>query len=108
MKGILQILPAGHGFLRDAASDYNPEPTDPRVPRELIEKHALETGLEVEGMAVPSPYPNQAPWLAEVQRLNGLEPEAWKSHTPFKNLTAEDPTERIRLELEAEIGRAHV
>ena len=101
MKGVLQVLPAGHGFLRSAASDYNPEPTDPRVPRELIEKHALETGVEVEGMAIPSPHPNQAPWLAEVQLLNGLEPEGWTRRTPFKNLTAEDPTERIRLELEA-------
>ena len=75
----------------------NPEPTDPRVPRDLIEKHGLETGLEVEGMAVPSPHPNQAPFLAEVQRLNGLAPEVWARRVPFKSLTAEDPTERIDL-----------
>jgi transcription termination factor Rho len=101
VRGILQVVPAGHGFLRGAASDYNPEPTDARVPRELIAKHLLETGLEIEGMAVPSPHPSQGPWLAEVGTVNGADLETWARHTPFKNLTAEDPTERIRLELEA-------
>jgi transcription termination factor Rho len=98
---VLQVLPAGHGFLRQATSDYNPEPTDTQVSRELIAKHALETGLEIEGLAIPAPHPNRGPWLAEVRQINGGDPEAWTRHTPFKNLTAEDPTERIRLELEA-------
>jgi len=39
--------------------------------------------------------------VATATTLNGLDPEAWAKRTPFKTLVAEDPTERIRLELEA-------
>jgi transcription termination factor Rho len=58
----------------------------------------LETGLEIRGRAIPDASPRRAPWLAEVQTINGGAPEAWGRRTPFKNLVAEDPTERIRLE----------
>ena len=53
-----------------------------------------------QGMAVPT-HPGQGPWLAAVGTINGADLEGWARHTPFKNLVAEDPTERIRLELEA-------
>jgi len=33
--------------------------------------------------------------------LNDLEPDAYAKRTPFKNLVAEDPTSRIRLEMDA-------
>jgi len=40
------------------------------------------------------------PGVARVVSLNGLEPEAYAKRTPFKSLVAEDPTERIRLEMD--------
>jgi len=98
VAGVLQITERGHGFLRSPQNDYNAEPTDPVVPRELIEAHALETGLELEGLAVAAQAPHRAAWLAELRTINGSEPEGWLQRTPFKNLVAEDPTERIRLE----------
>jgi transcription termination factor Rho len=97
---VLQIVPQGHGFLRSLEFDYNADPSDPVVPRELIERHALETGLELEGMAVDDR--GRAPCLALLGAINGDEPEAWSRRTPFKTLVAEDPTERIRLESNSE------
>jgi transcription termination factor Rho len=102
--GILQLADAGHGYLRSAKYSFNAEPTDAVVPRELVEKAGLETGLELTGMAVPSDRPNGAACLATITHINGDERETWGGHTPFKALVAEDPVERIRLEVPTEDG----
>jgi transcription termination factor Rho len=92
---VLQVLPAGHGFLRSGANDYNADPSDPLVPREILQAGGLETGLEIRGMAFARGRGSQ---LATVLEINGGSPEDWARRTPFKTLVAEDPTERIRLE----------
>ena len=100
VRGVLQVMPEGHGFLRSAASDFNPEPGDPWVPREIVQAAALETGVEIEGLAVPSTRPGFPNGVTRVATINDLTEEAYKKRIPFKNLVAEDPTERIRLELD--------
>jgi transcription termination factor Rho len=105
VRGILQVMPEGHGFLRDAVNDFNPESADPWVPREIVQTMGLETGVELEGAAVPSTRPGYPPGLASVTTINAGSLEAYKKRIPFKTLVAEDPTERIRLELDpAEIS----
>ena len=99
-RGILQVMPEGHGFLRSAATDFNPESGDPWVPREIVKTMGLETGVELDGFSVPSPRPGLPQALALVTTINGVSLEAYKKRIPFKNLVAEDPTERIRLELD--------
>ncbi len=95
--GVLQVVPAGQGFLRSPRSDYNADPSDPIVPRELIQQHGLETGVELRGIGFAR---GRAPVLAEIREINGGDLASWARRTPFKNLVAEDPTERIRLELD--------
>ena len=99
VSGVLQVTEAGHGCLRSASNDYNALPTDPVIPRELIEEMQLETGLELAGLAAPDSNPGRAPWLLKIEKINGVAPEELPEHTPFKDLVAEDPTERIRLEV---------
>jgi transcription termination factor Rho len=99
-RGILQVMPEGHGFLRAAANDFNPGFGDPWVPREVVHAMSLETGVELDGLAVPSTRPEFPIALTQVTTINGVSLEAYKSRVPFKNLVAEDPTERIRLELD--------
>jgi transcription termination factor Rho len=99
---VLQVVEKGHGFLRSLTNDYNPDPSDPVVPRDLVEQAGLETGLEIAGLAVPDNSPRRPPWLATISTINGGDPAAWADRTPFKNLVAEDPTERIRLECDAQ------
>jgi transcription termination factor Rho len=88
----------GSGFLRRAENDYNPVPGDVWVSRELIAVHAFETGCELRGMAIPADRPGRSPAFVNLLEVNGGSIEAWSTRTPFKNLVAEDPTERIRLE----------
>jgi transcription termination factor Rho len=98
VSGVLQAPENGHAYLRQAENNYNPAPTDPVVPGELVREHALQTGLEIAGSAIPDPR-GRGPWLARIETINGAAPDAQPTVTPFKDLVAEDPTERIRLEM---------
>ena len=99
VSGVLQVPENGPGYLRQAANNYNPAPSDPVVPLELIRERALSTGLELAGDAIPDPRPGRGGWLARIATINGAPLEAQPKVTPFKDLVAEDPTERIRLEV---------
>ena len=100
-RGVLQIGQSGHGYLRSVDINYNIEPTDPIVPRSLIEELRMESGLEITGMAIP-PERGRPAVIARIDKLNGDDPKVWLGHTPFKTLVAEDPTERIRLEFDGD------
>jgi transcription termination factor Rho len=100
VAGVIQVMPEGFGYLRSPARDFDPDAGDPWVPRELVASLQLETGGEVTGHAVTGVRPGAGPGVARIATLNGLEPEAYAKRTPFKNLVAEDPTERIRLEMD--------
>jgi transcription termination factor Rho len=93
-------MPDGFGYLRSPARDYDPDGSDPWVPREIVASLQLETGVEIAGMAVPGARPGAGPGLARIVSLNALDPEGYAKRTPFKNLVAEDPTARIRLEMD--------
>jgi transcription termination factor Rho len=101
VTGVLQVAVDGHGYLRSPDEDYNPSPSDPYVPRQTIAALALETGLEISGAAIPGDR-GPAPWLDRVEAVNGGDPAEWAGRTPFKDLVAEDPNERIRLESRAD------
>src|SRR5262245_11769455 len=98
VRGVLQAAPEGHGFLRSPVNDYNRAESDPYVPPNLVKDLKLETGVEIAGMAVPGGRAGHGPWLDAVLVINGEDPRKWEQHTPFKDLVAEDPSERIRLE----------
>jgi transcription termination factor Rho len=97
--GLFQLAEAGHGHLRQLQYSYNADPADVVVPRELIQKAGLETGLEIHGLAVAADRPGGVPCLARITKINGEEGDVWGEHAPFKTLVAEDPVERIRLEV---------
>jgi transcription termination factor Rho len=98
---VLQILEQQHGYLRSPKGDYRPEPGDAIVPRSLITELGLESGVELTALAIPNGDGN-SPCVARVESINGHENESWSKRVPFRNLVAEDPTERIRLELDPE------
>ena len=100
VRGVLQVMPEGHGFLRYAVNDFNHDAADQWVPRELVQSMALETGVELEGWAVPSTRQGFSNGVARIDAINGGTLEAYKKRIPYKTLVAEDPTERIRLELD--------
>src|SRR5262249_35838562 len=99
-RGVLQVASEGHGFLRSPANDFNAEPRDPWVSREIVRSLGLETGVEIDALAVPGPRGGPAPGVAKVLTLNGLPAEDYAKRASFKTPVAEDPTERIRLEFD--------
>ncbi len=101
VSGVLQIADQQHGYLRSPKLDYRPEPDDAVVPRSLIAELGLEAGVELSGLALPDPRSN-APCMAQVESINGDGHANWSNRVPFRNLVAEDPTERIRLEQDPE------
>jgi len=102
VRGVLQVVEQGHGFLRSPTGDFRAEPADPVVPRGLIAELSLESGVEIQGLAAPGPHPGRPACLAEVATINDQPHAEWLRRTRFRDLVAEDPTERIRLELAPE------
>ena len=101
VRGVLQVMPEGHGFLRSSANDFNPESGDPWVPREIVQAMGLEAGVELDGARRSvDRAPDFRRGCTQVTTINGVSLETYAKRIPFKNLVAEDPTERIRLELD--------
>lgn len=96
-QGVLQLAEQGHGFLRSPQQDFRIESDDVIVPRALIRELALVDGADLVGRAIESEN-GRAPVLAEVASINGLDAEGWSERTPFKDLVADSPRERLRLE----------
>lgn len=98
VSGVLQLMPDGYGFMRDAKHDYRQEQEDPFVPAPLIQSLRLLEGVEIKAKAIENPQ-GRGPYVEEILEVDGLEPESWKEQRqPFKSLVAEMPDERIRLE----------
>src|SRR3989304_1836006 len=64
-SGVLEMHPNGYGFLRNPATNFTRERTDPFVPGTMIEKYGLREGLLIHGM-VQRHRRGQGPRLKEV------------------------------------------
>ncbi len=93
-NGILEALPRGGGFLRDATFSFQPSPDDVIVPTKIMRANGLANGAEVTGTTKPG---KNGPELAEVTSVCGLSVEAFKARTLFDRLVAISPDERFRL-----------
>ena len=93
-EGVLQMLPKGGGFLRDASQSFQSSRDDVHVPNKLIRAHGLVNGAVVRGQATQGKKGRQ---LADVESVCGLPPDEFKARTPFTRLTAIDPNQRIRV-----------
>lgn len=100
-SGVLQIIPRGSGFLRDAARSFQPSSEDVWVSTKLIREYQLQDGALVSGEARPGKKGYQ---LANVDSICGLTPEQFRKRTRFDRLTPIDPRERFRLGIEGNIS----
>ena len=96
VQGVLELHPKGYGFLRNPARHYAAQPADPYVSAPLIHKYGLREGLLVAG-ATEAAKKGVGPRLAQVEQLEGLDPEKYKTRN-FDDLTPIDPHEQIVLE----------
>jgi transcription termination factor Rho len=89
--------PNGYGFLRDTATNFNRERSDPFVPGTMIEKFGLREGLLISGM-VQRHRRGQGPRLKEILDVEGEAPENYLEVKNFEDLTPITPQEWLPLE----------
>ena len=96
-SGVLEMHPNGYGFLRDPATNFTRERTDPFVPGTMIEKYGLREGLLISGM-VQRHRKQQGPRLREILDVDGISPEDYVNVKTFDELTPITPEHWLRLE----------
>ncbi len=100
-SGVLELHPNGYGFLRDPATNFTRERSDPFVPGTMIEKFGLREGLLLQGM-VQHHRKQQGPRLRELLDVDGLAPQDYLQVKEFDELTPITPEKWYQLETGAE------
>ena len=81
VQGILELHAKGYGFLRNPATNFTRERTDPFVPGTMVEKFGLREGLMLHGM-VQRHRRGQGPRLKELLDVDGMPPDALVPNLP--------------------------
>ncbi len=96
MKGILDILADGYGFLRTRG--YLSGSNDIYVSQSQIRRFRLRQGDEVYGQVRPPKEKEKYNALLRIEQVNGADPELIRKRKPFEMLTPIYPIDRLRLE----------
>jgi transcription termination factor Rho len=99
--GLLEIVPDGHGFLRNAR--LSPSTDDVYVAQSQIRRFNLRTGDMIEGRVRPPKELERYPSLLYVERVNGLPAEMAQKRPLFEQLTPIHPNVQIVLSTEPNI-----
>lgn len=95
VKGILDVTPDGHGFLRPK---FTPSDRDVYISQSQIRRFLLRNGDEVEGQA-RQPKENERYWgLLKVEKINGVAAEEMTNRPRFDDLTPIYPNTFLKLE----------
>ncbi len=96
-SGVLEMHPNGYGFLRNPATNFTRERTDPFVPGTMIEKFGLREGVLISG-TVQRHRRGQGPRLKEILDVDGIVPDDYLKVKSFDELTPINPEEWLQLE----------
>ncbi|HET7321329.1 MAG TPA: hypothetical protein VFI96_02465, partial [Longimicrobiaceae bacterium] len=105
VRGVLEVLSSGSGFLRSPAQGFQSSPDDVFVPQSIIRRFGLRTGDLVAGQAGASPGRGKSAPLERVDTVNQLAPEQARSRPDFGSLPAAYPNEQLKLECGLTRGR---
>ena len=95
VRGILDTMPEGHGFLRPK---FTPSDRDVYISQSQIRRFLLRNGDMVEGQA-RSPKDNERYWgLLKVEKVNEQPAEEMATRPRFDDLTAIYPNRQLKLE----------
>ncbi len=96
VRGVLDTLPEGHGFLRPK---YTPGDRDIYISQSQIRKFLLRNGDMVEGQARP-PKDNERFWgLLKVEKVNEMPAEEMERRPKFEDLVPIYPNKQLILEM---------
>ncbi len=95
VKGILDVMPEGHGFLRPK---FTPSERDVYISQSQIRRFLLRNGDMVEGQARP-PKDNERYWgLLKVEKIDEAPAEEMERRPKFEDLVPVYPNKLLRLE----------
>lgn len=95
VRGVLDIMPEGHGFLRPK---YTPSDNDIYISQSQIRRFLLRNGDMVQGQA-RQPKENERYWgLLKVEKINEKEAESLAKRPRFEDLVPIYPNKLLRLE----------
>ncbi len=100
VRGVLEILPEGYGFMRSPQNNYMPSWDDVYVAPSQIKKFGLRIGDTIIGFARPPKDNEKYKALIKMEAVNGIpaDPEKLRRRPIFDKLTPYHPTERFDLE----------
>lgn len=95
VKGVLDMMPEGHGFLRPK---FTPSERDVYISQSQIRRFLLRNGDEVEGQG-RQPKDNERYWgLLKVEKVNGAEADSISNRPKFEDLVPLYPNKVLKLE----------
>ncbi len=108
VKGHLEILDRGFGFLRNIEKNFKPASKDTFVPAHLIKQLNLGEGVYVEGKGVDGDGKNKNLKLSQVETVNCLSMEQYSAVPALHDVVSISPTEKFQLTLgrKDHMGRA--
>ena len=103
VAGIIERASGGNAFVRALSVGIARRPSDPMVPRAMMQQYRLRAGVFVEGTTQRGPGRQGSKKLVdEIEKINGLTPDAWARVIEFDQGTVIAPKEQIRLETDGE------
>lgn len=97
-SGALEIMQDGYGFLRSSAGSYLSGADDFYVAPNLIRRFQLRSGDTITGTIRGAEKGERYFSLVNISEINYEAPEKNKKKLLFRDLTAEFPSERLKLE----------
>lgn len=95
LKGHLEILNKGFGFLRSIENNFSPARNDPFVPAALINKYRLPEGGYIEGLGKKRDANSPNEQLQVVETINQYTPDSFSSFKPLQDQTSINPTQQL-------------
>ncbi|MEZ5988188.1 MAG: transcription termination factor Rho [Planctomycetota bacterium] len=97
-EGVLVLQKDGSGLLRFYENNFLAGEDDVYVPPGLVNVHKLREGSVVSGQIGDPKRPGQKRLLAEIEQVDGMDPEERAGLPPFGNLMVIDPEPMFVLE----------
>lgn len=101
VEGVLDVdvQRGGNGQLIDVSRGSKRRPTDPFVPKELIRRFKLKSGMMIGGTAFPPDgrFPN--PKMKFIESVDGMALEERRAKPEFTTLTTISPNQHLKMEM---------
>lgn len=97
VKGYLEILNRGFGFLRDINNNFKPSPKDTFVSAQVINENYLKEGVYIEGQGKKGEGKNTNLQLSKVDSINRMSPEDYADVPSLQDLVSISPTQRFHI-----------